>query len=155
MGGTCPDPHSLKRNGAPLDAPGSRVPNTGDTSPSAREDLAFTRRHKIGLHEAQVVVTVSQSPTARDKSPRGPRAQARMAGPCQWVIPPWLLVIRPLPKKLIGTLARTMDGWPEPRRNLLRRLSTSLGGRVDGGDFRALDADSGLLRPLVGRGYQV
>ena len=78
--------------------------------------------------------------------------------PMRWctrgVIPPRLSAILFLFPK-IGTLVRSMAGLGDPTEPLARALALLGAMRVDAGDFPTLDANSGLLRRLVGRGFQV
>ena len=60
MEGNCPNPNTPKRGGAPLCAPDSKMAKAGEASASEMEDLAFTRRRKIGTPDAQVVVAAPQ-----------------------------------------------------------------------------------------------
>ena len=58
------------------------MPKTGDTSAIARGDLAFSQRRKVGMPEAQVVVTAPQEQLRR-------AGQEPMRWCARWVISPW------------------------------------------------------------------
>ena len=82
------------------DPPVSRTfGRTGDTTASAREDLALTQRRKIGPPEAQGVVTVTQEQLHRagQETNRGWPAYEVIRGPI-------------FKSEIIGTLARKMEG---------------------------------------------
>ena len=150
------NPNAPKRDtpGTLPGEPNSEMPKTGDVAKSGMEDLASTQRRTIGMPEAQFGVTVSQ-------------AQLRRAGQdpiCGW---PACAVAYPVgdPALLARDTIfasgnyRVLDadqGWVtgDLMEPLTRALTVAGAGRADAGEFRALDANSGLLRPPFGQGVQ-
>ena len=118
-------------------------------------DLALAQRRAIGIPEIQVVVAVSEDQlhhAAQDPNRGWPTyAVIRpMGGPA--------LIVRDPP--LVSNNYRILDavcGWVtgDPTEPPARALAVAGAERVDAGEFRTLDADSGSLRPLVGRDLQV
>ena len=118
-------------------------------------DKAFPQRQKIGLPEAEVTVTEFQEQLhrARQEPNRGWPAHVLMyplGDPAD------------VDRDPIFISKNYWDLDPDycwvtgaPMEPLTRALALAGAVRVDAGDFRALGANAGLLRPLVGRGRQL
>ena len=122
------------------------MPKTGGAAEGERGDFSFTRRHTIGLPDAQFVVTVS-----KDQLPRADQDRARGWPPCAapYSMGDQTIVVRD-PVSASGNY-RPLDakhGWVtgEPMEPLIRALAVAGAAHVGAGDFRTLGAHSGLLR---------
>ena len=155
MGGRCPNPSSPKRDGDPLDEPDSKMAQAGEAAESEMEDQAFTQRNKIGMPNAKVVVTAPQEELRRagQEPNRGWPASPMMypmGGPALIVRDPILIS-----KNYLNLDAH--HGWVtgDPTGPLARALTLAGAARADAGNFRAPGANSGMIRPLVRRDFQV
>ena len=150
-----PSPRNAERRMQPRTPRGTRMPKTGDPAESGREDLSFSQRHTPELPEAQIVVTA-----ARGQLHKASQNPTRGWPPYETLCPiggPALVIRDPIP---ISGIRRDLDGergWVAgyPMESLAKALAAAGAATVDAGDSRALGANSGLPRALVGRGSQV
>ena len=150
-------PNAPKRDArdAPSEEPDSEMPETGEVAEIEMEDLPFTQRHTIGMPEARFVATASQDQLRRaGQGPnRGRPAYAEvfpMGDPALGIGDPISV-----PGNYLNLYVG--HGWVagNPMEPPAMALAVAGAERVDAGEFRALDANSGLLRPVAGRDFQV
>ena len=146
-----PNPISLKRDGEPLDGPDPQRVKTGEATDGAMEDQAFSAQHTIGLQGAELVVTVAgvHRRRAGQEPNRGWPAYEitfLMGNPTDVIREPVLVSKN---YRRIGPKHGRATGAPlEP---LATALNLAGAHRVDATEFRTLDGNFALGRPLVNR----
>ena len=153
--GRRPNSDTPKRVGAPLDESDPEMAKSGDAADSKLEDRAFTLRREIGLPDFKVTVAASQ-----ENLRRAGREPNRGWPAYELIRPtgdPSIVARDPI---FISKNYWNVDedhGWVTgtPIDPLARAFTLAGAVRAAAEDLRTLGANTGLLRPLVGRDFRV